>query len=143
MHVSVLAGSLLFLMRICCIADIPALAITAILAWMYALVSGGSAPVVRAAGALTLYLLVRYFYRRGRLMNLLAAVAIVYLVYDPAQIADASFQLSFLSVAAIGVLAMPLMKATSGPFIGGLAHIHETNFDMHLEPKCGRSFEWS
>lgn len=135
MHVSVLAGLLLFLMRICFVADLPALAITAFLAWLYALVAGGSAPVVRAAGALTLYLLVRYFYRRGRLMNLLAAVAFVYLLYDPEQIADAGFQLSFLSVAAIGVLAVPLMKATSYPLTRGLAHIHESNFDMHLEPK--------
>jgi competence protein ComEC len=135
MHVSVLAGLLLFLMRICFIADLPALAITTVLAWLYALVSGGNAPVVRAAGALTLYLFVRYFYRRGRLINLLAAIAIVYLVYDPVQIFDAGFQLSFLSVAAIGVLAAPLMKATSDPFIRGLAHIHEPNFDMHVEPK--------
>lgn len=135
MHVSVLAGLLLFFMRICFVPDLPALAITACLAWLYALVSGGSPPVVRAAGALTLYLSVRYFYRRGRLMNLLAAVAIVYLLYDPAQIADAGFQLSFLSVAAIGVLAIPLMNATSIPFSRGLAHIHEQNFDLHLKPK--------
>jgi competence protein ComEC len=133
LHVSVLAGSLLFLLRICCIPDLPALAVTAILAWLYALVCGGNAPVVRASGAMTLYVVVRYFYRRGRLLNLLAAVAIIYLLYDPAQIVDAGFQLSFLSVAVIGILAVPLMDATSTPYSRGLAHISEVNFDMRVD----------
>lgn len=138
LHVSVLAGSLLFLMRVCFIADLPALAIAVAATWIYALVTGGHAPAIRAAGALTLYLAVRFFYRRGRLMNLLAAVAIVYLLYDPEQLLDASFQLSFLSVVAIGVLAVPLMNATSTPYSRGLLHIHEPNFDMRLEPKVAQ-----
>ncbi|MDQ2950596.1 MAG: competence protein ComEC family protein, partial [Acidobacteriota bacterium] len=102
LHVTVLAGTLLFLLRICFVPQIPALAATAVAAWVYALVSGWSAPVVRAAGGFTLYLVGRYFYRRGRVMNLLAAVAIAYLLCDPGQMFESSFQLSFLSVAAIG-----------------------------------------
>ena len=119
-HVTVLAGVLLFLLRVCALPEIPALAITALAAWLYALVSGFSAPVVRAAGGFTLYLIARFFFRRGRVMNLLAAVALVYLLWDPGQLFDASFQLSFLCVAAIGALAAPLLQATSGPFAHGL-----------------------
>ena len=44
-------------------------------------------------GGFTLYVVARYFYRRGRLMNLLAAVAIVYLLWDPSQLFEAGFQL--------------------------------------------------
>ena len=55
-HVTVLAGVLLFLLRLCGFPQIPALAMTAVAAWFYALVSGMSAPVVRAAGGFTLFL---------------------------------------------------------------------------------------
>ena len=108
-HVTVLAGVLLFLLRLCAVPELPALAMTAAAAWLYALVSGLSAPVVRAAGGFTLFLIARFLFRRTRVMNLLAAVALFYLMWDPAALFDASFQLSFLCVAAIGALAAPLL----------------------------------
>ena len=95
-HVTVLAAVLLFLLRWLPLSELSALAVTAAAAWLYALVSGFSAPVVRAAGGFTLYTLARACFRRARVMNLLAAVALVYLAWDPAQIFEASFQLSFL-----------------------------------------------
>ena len=64
-HVSVLAGVLLLLLRLCAMPEIPALALTAGAAWLYALVSGFSPPVGRAAGGFTLYLIARFFFRRG------------------------------------------------------------------------------
>ena len=94
-HVAVLAGVLLFLLRLCAFGEIPALAITACAAWLYAVVSGFTPPVARAAGGFTLYLIARFLFRRGRALNLLAAVAIGYLLLDPGAVFDASFQLSF------------------------------------------------
>ena len=44
-HVAVLAGVLLFLLRMCAMGEIPALTLTAAVAWVYALVSGFSPPV--------------------------------------------------------------------------------------------------
>src|ERR1019366_3746018 len=108
-HVAVLAGVLLFLLRLCGVAEIPALAVTAAAAWLYALVSGLSPPVARAAGGFTLYLIARFLFRRGRVLNLLAAVAILYVLLDPDALFDASFQLSFLCVAALGALSAPLL----------------------------------
>jgi len=137
-HVTVLAGVLLFLLRICAMPEIPALVVTAAAAWVYALVSGFSAPVVRAAGGFTLYLVARFFFRRGRVMNLLAAVALVYLLWDPGQLFDASFQLSFLCVAAIGTLAAPLIHATSGPYASGLRSVGDEGFDLDLEPRVAQ-----
>ena len=92
---------------------------TAAAAWLYALVSGLSAPVVRAAGGFSLFLFARFLFRRTRIMNLLAAVALAYLMWDPSQLFDASFQLSFLCVAAIGALASPLLEIESGRWRGG------------------------
>ena len=134
LHITVLAAFLLFLLRICFVPELSALALTACGAWLYALVSGFNAPAVRAAGGFTLYLACRYFYRRRRLLNLLAGLAIVYLIWDPSQLFDAGFQLSFLSVAAIAALAIPLLEASSLPFSRGLAGITESSRDPRLPP---------
>jgi competence protein ComEC len=137
-HVSVLAGVLLFLLRFVPISEIAALAITAAAAWLYALVSGMSAPVVRAAGGFTLFLIARFFFRPTRLLNLLAAVGMAYLLIDPGQLFDASFQLSFLSVAALGALAAPLLEATSAPRSRGLRNLAHAEADPHLEPRVAQ-----
>jgi competence protein ComEC len=137
-HVTVLAGVLLFCLRVCALPEIPALAITAAAAWLYALVSGFSAPVVRAAGGFTLYLIARFFFRRGRVMNLLAAVAIVYLMMDPGSMFEASFQLSFLCVAAIGALAAPIIEISSGGLAFGARGLENNNADPHLEPRVAQ-----
>jgi competence protein ComEC len=134
-HVTVLAGVLLFLLRLCAIPELPALALTAVGAWLYALVSGLSAPVVRAAGGFSLFLVARFLFRRTRVMNLLAAITIVYLVWDPNQLFDPSFQLSFLSVAAIGALASPLLEPRIVPLARGMRSISDLAFDPHLDPR--------
>ena len=129
-HVAVLAGVLLFLLRMCSLGEIPALTLTASAAWLYALVSGFSPPVARAAAGFTLYLIARFFFRRGRVLNLLAAVGVVYLLCDPGDLSDASFQLSFLCVAALGAL-----EATSGPYARGLREIQNCEADPYLAPR--------
>ncbi len=138
LHITVLATLLLFLLRLCFLPELTALAITASGAWIYALVSGWNAPAIRAAGGFTLYVAARYFYRRGRLLNLLAAVAMVYLIYDPSQLFEAGFQLSFLCVAAIGLLAVPLLEATSTLYSRGLAGITQPSRAPHLPPRAAQ-----
>src|ERR1700692_3052503 len=137
-HVAVLAGVLLFLLRLCALGEIPALTLTAAAAWLYALVSGFAPPVARAAAGFTLYLIARFFFRRGRVLNLLAAVAVVYLLSDPGEMGDASFQLSFLCVAALGALAAPLLEATTAPFARGLREIRNSEVDAYLEPRVAQ-----
>jgi competence protein ComEC len=138
LHITVLAAFLLFLLRLCFLPEMTALAVTASGAWLYALVSGLNAPSIRAAGGFTLYVAARYFYRRGRLMNLLAAIAIVYLLRDPTQLFEAGFQLSFLAVAAIGLLATPILEATSLPYARALAGINEPSRDPRLAPPAAQ-----
>jgi competence protein ComEC len=134
-HVTILAACLLFLLRICNLNPMQALAITCLAAWLYALVSGCNAPAVRAAAGFTLYAGAKFFYRRGRVLNLLAAVAIVYLVYDPGQLFDAAFQLSFLCVAVIGAFAAPLLAATSVPMAEALRNPSAVDADPLLAPR--------
>lgn len=135
LHVTVLAAFFLFLMRLCFLPQTSALVLTTLAAWLYALVSGWQAPVVRAAAGFMLFAIGRWLYRRARVLNLLAAVAIAFVVLDPEQMFDASFQLSFLSVTAIGALAVPLLERTSLPLARGLAGLPDTSRDPHLEPR--------
>ena len=50
---------------------------------------------------------------RSRVLNILAAVAVAFLLCDPGQLFEASFQLSFAAVAAIGALAAPIVEGTA------------------------------
>ena len=138
LHITILAAFLLFLLRLCFLPEITALAITSSGAWIYALVSGWNAPAIRAAGGFTLYVAARYFYRRGHLLNLLAAVAMVYLIYDPAQLFEAGFQLSFFCVAVIGLLAVPLLDASSTLYARGLKGIAQPGRTPRLPPRAAQ-----
>ncbi len=135
LQVAVLAAFFLFLLRLCPLPEGAALALTTLAGWLYALVSGWDAPVVRAAAGFTLYAAGRYLYRRLRVLNLLAAVAIGFLILDPEQLFEASFQLSFLAVAAIGALAVPLLEATSAPLARGLSGLGDTARDLTMPPR--------
>ncbi|HZU27153.1 MAG TPA: ComEC/Rec2 family competence protein [Bryobacteraceae bacterium] len=135
LHVSVLAAFLLFLLRVCFLPEMPALAVTSALTWIYAVMTGWHPPAIRAAGALTLYVLARFLYRRGRVLNLLSAIAIACLVLDPSQLFDASFQLTFLSVAAIGALAEPVLKSNVTPYALAVRDVANAAKDPRLEPR--------
>ena len=122
-HVAVLAAVLLFLLRILAVPRGPAIFLTILAAWLYAGITGWQAPVLRSAAGMTMYGIGRCFYREGRLLNILAAVALCFILWDPEQLFDASFQLSFLAVALIGAFVVPALAATSAPLGRGLAKL--------------------
>ncbi len=133
-HIAVLAAFLLLLLRVCFVPRGPANLVTVLAIWVYALVTGWQPPAVRSAAGFTLFMIARFFYREGRVMNLLAAIAIGFLVLDPEQMFDASFQLSFGAVAFIAAFAAPLTEQTSGPLATGIRGIGDRERDPHLEP---------
>ncbi len=135
LHVTLLAGMVLLLLRVCGLRAGPALALAAVFAWLYALVAGASAPVMRAAAGMTMFFLCRWFYRKARILNLLAAVAIAFLIADPDALFDTSFQLSFLSVAVIGALAAPWIERRSAPYARALDGLADHDRDPRLEPR--------
>src|SRR4051794_15292913 len=138
-HVSVLALSLLFILRLLRVRRVPALCAATAASWLYALVSGFSSPVVRAAGGFTLFLVASYFFRRTRVLNVLGAVAIFYLVVAPNELFDPSFQLSFLSAAAIAAFAMPVMERFSEPLRSAMERFDQVGYDPQVE---GRAAQW-
>jgi competence protein ComEC len=137
-HVAVLAAVLLFFLRICAVPRGVAIFLTILAAWLYAGVTGWQAPVLRSAAGMSLYGVGRVFFREGRLLNILAAVALLFVIVDPEQLFDASFQLSFLAVALIGAFAAPVLDATSGPLARGLSDLEDEKKDVRLAPKAAQ-----
>ncbi|MBI2901547.1 MAG: ComEC/Rec2 family competence protein [Planctomycetes bacterium] len=82
--------------------------------WIYALTAGLEASVLRAAIMASVWLGAEIFRRRSDPPVSLAAAALVILAFDPHQVRDVGFQLSFLAV--IGILALvPLLSRSFGP----------------------------
>src|SRR3954452_11753031 len=137
-HVSVLALSLLFILRLVRVRRVPALCCATATSWLYALVSGFTSPVVRAAGGFTLFLVASYCFRRTRVLNVLSAVAILYLIFAPDELFDPSFQLSFLSAAAIAVFAMPLTERFSEPLRAATKRFEQVQYDPQVEERAAQ-----
>ncbi|HSU30144.1 MAG TPA: DNA internalization-related competence protein ComEC/Rec2 [Bryobacteraceae bacterium] len=137
-HISVLAFTLLVLLKLIRIRRVPALCITTIASWLYAFISGMSSPVVRAAGGFTLFLAASYFFRKTRILNILGAIGLIYLAFDPDQLFDPSFQLSFLSAAAIAVFAIPLMEQVTEPLRGAVKRFDQFRYDPKVEARAAR-----
>ena len=133
-HTAVLALFLMLVLRLCFVRRDAALLITAALLWLYALVTGWGSPCVRCAAGFTLFAIGSYFFRRRRVLNILAAVGIAFLLLDPEQMFEASFQLTFLAVGFIGAIATPLLERTVYPRTRALADLPDTGRDLHLPP---------
>ncbi len=119
LHITVVAGTALALLRFFGVPLTGLVFLGSLLAWTYAAAVDWQPPVVRSAVGFTLLLTARWFYRQGRLLNLLGLTGIVLLAVDPTSIYDPSFQLTFLSVAAIGAIASPLIDILIAPYRDG------------------------
>jgi len=137
-HVMVLSALFLFFLRLCAVPRGSAIVLTIVAAWFYAGITGYSEPVLRAAAGMTLFGIGRFFFREGRLLNILAAIAIAFLAVDPEQLFDAGFQLSFIAVALIGAFVAPILEATSVPLAHSLADLNDPGKDLRLPPKSAQ-----
>jgi len=77
--------------------------------WSYALAVGAQAAVVRASIMFTFVALAPLLSRRANSFNALGGAALFLLVWQPSGLFDPSFQLTFLSVLSIVVIAAPLL----------------------------------
>ncbi|RXK48146.1 ComEC/Rec2 family competence protein [Aquirufa rosea] len=78
--------------------------------WVYAGITGFSAPVLRASGMFTVLFFARNFRFNENSINLLSFTAFVLLVWNPLQLFDVGFQLSFLAVLGILLFNTPLQS---------------------------------
>ena len=78
--------------------------------WAYAVMVGLAPPVTRAAWMITAGLIGPLIFRRSASINTVSLAAFVMMALKPSLVADPGFQLSFIAVAAIVALALPLIN---------------------------------
>lgn len=106
--------------------------VTTLALWSYAIAVGLQPAVVRASLMFTLVALAPLLSRRANSLNALGGAALVLLVWRPSELFDPSFQLTFLSVLAIVVIAVPLMLKLS------LIGAWRPSRDAPQPPRCAR-----
>jgi competence protein ComEC len=78
--------------------------------WLYALMVGLQPPVTRATVMISVGLIGPLIFRKAASANTVALAAFAMLALKPALVADPGFQLSFIAVAAIVAIAVPLAE---------------------------------
>lgn len=139
-HVLVVSGMNVGLLAVLAIGLIRGAGLPMGLAWSmgaatafgYALLLDSALPVSRAAWMLAAYLTASAVYRKRQALNVICGVALAFLSWEPGWIADAGFQLSFLSVAAIAAIGAPLAECIAGPRRLVIRDLWNTDRDLRL-----------
>ncbi len=97
-NIGFLVASLLFLMKPFPIPRDLKMGILFLFIWLYCLLVGWQAPVVRASFMASVFILGRILGRKTNVLNTLGFAALVILAVNPKQLFDLGFQLSFLAV---------------------------------------------
>jgi competence protein ComEC len=138
MNVTILAFVVFWTLRRLHIADLPATALTILACVAYAFLTEVGAPVWRAALMCAIFLTTRLLYRDRAMINALAVAALGLLIFDPRQLATASFQMTFLCVLVVAAIAIPLVERTSGLYRQALAHWNSDDYGTRLPPNVAQ-----
>jgi competence protein ComEC len=134
MHVGLLAGLVFWLARRLKLRDWLATVLTLALTFAYALLTGFGAPVQRALFMTAVFLLARLLSRERNVLNALGAAALGVLIWSPAALFEASFQMTFLAIVAIGGIAIPLGERSFLPYARAATHLWDKWEDFGMPP---------
>ena len=109
-HVSVLAGLMLFLLRPLPLSRLGQTLSEATILAGYCLLTGGSAPVIRAALLLLWREYTRLRHQQRLPLHLLCVTALVQLVFNPTLLTSASFQLTYGAMLGLLLVCPRLIK---------------------------------
>jgi competence protein ComEC len=114
LHIALLAAGLFWLLRKLRLPPLPATVCTIASATAYAALTGFGQPAQRALVMTSVYLIARLLFRGGGgdSLNALGAAVLALLLWSPASLFDASFQMTALAIVAIAGLAVPLGRYT-------------------------------
>ncbi|HPM43100.1 MAG TPA: ComEC/Rec2 family competence protein, partial [Candidatus Omnitrophota bacterium] len=104
LNLGIIAAIILFILGIAGVPKTANLVITLIAIAIYSVTAGASPPVVRASIVFAVYVIGYVIRRDADMLNSLAIAGFFILAYNPKELFDPSFQLSFSSVASIIVL---------------------------------------
>jgi competence protein ComEC len=100
--------------------------------WAYSIAVGAESSVVRAAMMFTVVLLAPLLSRHASSLNALGAAALALLAWRPSDLLDPSFQLTFVSVLAIVILAWPVLEKMAA--VGSWKPTRETPYPPACVP---------
>jgi competence protein ComEC len=100
-NTSIVAGMIILILKIIRLPRRPRILVAAFLLVIYCFIAGASTPVVRATVMALVFMLSYFFKREPGIYNSLALAAIFILIFDPRQLFNIGFQLSFVSVISI------------------------------------------
>jgi competence protein ComEC len=138
MNVSILAMFTLWCLRRIGLGDMVASACAIALILAYAVLTKEGSPVWRAALMFAVYLCTRLLYRDRAMLNALGMAALILLVADPKQLFGASFQMTFLCVALVAGIGIPLLEHTVQPYSRALRNLNAHAYDRVLPPKIAQ-----
>ncbi len=137
LHVAMLTGAVIWLLRQARVPELPAVGMTIVLALSYALLTGFGVPAQRALAMSSLYLIARAIDRQGSGLNALGVAALLILVADPRALHEASFQMTSLVIVAVAGLAVPLGERWLGVWRSAVARLDVVELDAFLPPRVG------
>jgi competence protein ComEC len=108
LHIALIAGILLGLLRVAQLPRAVCGLIVLPLIWFYTAATGWQPSAIRSSIMMSVVIGGWMLKRPGDLLNSLAAAAFIILLWDPQQLFQASFQLSFFVVLSIALIAPPL-----------------------------------
>jgi competence protein ComEC len=120
------------------LGEIAASACAIALILAYALLTKEGSPVWRAALMFAAYLCTRLFYRDRAMLNALGGAALILLVADPRVLFGASFQMTFLCVALVAGIGVPVLERTIQPYSHGLRNLNALAYDRALPPEIAQ-----
>ncbi|MFC1707807.1 ComEC/Rec2 family competence protein [Planctomycetota bacterium] len=109
LHTALLACLVHFVLRQLRIPDRASCVLVVVFAASYCLLVGARPSVVRASIMIAIYLFGRVLRREPDALNTLGLAALAILLYRPEEVFDTGFQLSFLAVLGLILLAKPLL----------------------------------
>lgn len=110
LHVALIAGILIALLRVVRVPRHGCGMVIVPLLWFYTAATGWQPSAIRSTIMMSVIIIGWSFARPSDLVNSLAAAALIILAWEPEQIFQASFQLSFCVVLSIALLTPPLRR---------------------------------
>jgi competence protein ComEC len=132
LHISFIGALVLLLMRRITRSPVLQFISSNLILWCYTIAVGAEASVVRAALMFSFVAVAPLLSRRAASLNALGGAALTLLAFHPGNLFDPSFQLTFLSVAAIVGLAWPLLQQMAA--IGSWRPTRATPFPPATSP---------
>ncbi|MGI4829679.1 MAG: ComEC/Rec2 family competence protein [Janthinobacterium lividum] len=134
LHIALFTGAVFWLLRRLRLPEVPAVALTLLLGFSYALLTGFGVPAQRAFAMTAIYLIAQAWDRQSNGLNALGAAALLILLRDPRALSEPSFQMTALVILAVMGLGIPVVERLLGGWRTSVQNLGRLEVDTFLPP---------